>query len=386
MSTTLKLTKLSAALSLALLAPLSANAALMFDPDGTGSSGAYLIDQLDWAPSSMLSAGGNSAAAYYLNAGMNVPTAIVNGEVVYGNYDATDPNIYFNTYTMAKLGNLLLNGSTVSVASGIDLNAITLVAGFTERLTTGSSAGTANFDIITDATDSDLVASGYSDYTNFIEIWYDPDNDANILTGDGFANDGNAILVFRSTLSSLVDGVTATSQFKTTSSTPVALDQTSPDQWTGQQTVSGNGSADPLQALIPTKQCDDPTLGADEACYNNDFFNTLDLLQFVTTNISLTLPSLLQPAPSYAYYSEGGLSAPDLVIYEGDSSATQLGNVNGLLTYSNGTYTASGSDIILTTDINSVVDGRIPEPASLALFGLGLAGFAVRMRSRRRNG
>lgn len=377
-----KLAKLSAAVGLALAAPFAAHAAIMFDPTGTGPGGSYLVDQLDWSPSSAVSDGGNAAAAAYLNANMQVPTGTDpnTGLPVFGNYNATNPNIYFNTYTMAKLGNVLLNGSTVN--TGANLGAITVVAGFTERLAAGSSTGVASFEIVTDPTDASLTASGYSNFKNFVEVYYDPDVDADILTGTGYANDANAVLIYRSTLTSLFAGTYPGGTFTSNQTNPATigpLDTTAPDQWAGQQTVTGSGVSDNMQTVLPTVDC--KVAVGNTPCYDSDFFNTETLLKFALSNISLNLPSQLNPAPSYSYYSDPTLSAPDINTFA--NRATDLGTVNGKLTFVPGTgWVASGPDIILTTDINSVVDGKVPEPATLSMLGIGLAAFGLRARRR----
>lgn len=319
-----------AAATVAQAAPLS------FDPDGTGAGSSYLVDQLDWLPSSVLAQGGNQAIANYLNGG-----------------SGTD--LEFTVLSHFRLGAGLLGGSTVfSTGGGYE---ITAVIGFTEKVTYAAAPGTNPL--------APLGAAAF-DYVNdgnsFVNIYFHGAPNANQLQGTGF-NDGQ--LIFSSTISS------ANGSYSNTGLTPELLDDTpNGDDWNGQLTLPGQGinSNFLIDVAAPT-------------FIDSNFFTNLPLLQFVITNISLNNP-FVATDPSYAFVDKDG----NPVVVTADAGVTTtLGPVNGQLFIdpTSGRISPSGPDFIFSSDVNSSVSATaIPEPGALALSGLalGLLGLAGRRK------
>jgi len=326
-------------------------AAMLLDPDGQSNvnGGTNLapieIEQLDWNQGATLAQGGNQAIANFLNGS-----------------GPTD----FWVYSHATLavgngpGGITLTPSNVDVQAGnatLVNGEYTAVLGFKEKVTSVTTGGgglaTAAFDLVPtpDA---------------FFAVFFDPASNANDLTGDGYT-DGTKILEL---------GVQATAGGTFTVNTaanPVDLDQSNDgDDWNGKQTVTGSGSQQDI--TLELSAANDPDV------YINPDFILNDLVEAMFLNIDLTLPFNGKFNPSYAFNTSTGTAgtADHTVCSPAATPCTgtdTLGSINGGLTKdASGTWVASGSDFMFSTDANSVWRG-VPEPGVLALMGMGLAAF-----------
>jgi hypothetical protein len=302
----------------------------LFDPDGAGAGAAISVTTMDWAPGSVLAVGGNP------DAGLSV------GDLVTDYYQA-------NLTAMLNPGVVFTNG-----AGG---NFFTVVAGFTEQVT-ATGLGFATF------------GNTAAPTTSFFRICAGSSL-ANDLTGGGFAcTDANAILT--GTLQTV-----SSAQFLNLAAPPSLLDQNNVDNWGGQLTVSSIGAAN-ITVLVNS--------------VNNAYFPDLFPLTTIVTALSNT--SLITPYnqadPSYCFSSDGVNSNTNnaaTTFASGCSAGTfqalgTLGPVNGFP----GVLAEFpvGPNFIFQADANTTVihPTTVPEPATLALVGLGLA--AASMISRRR--
>ena len=346
---------------IALVAALAAGSAqaapLVFDPTGADAGGAYTVDSLDWSPSAVLAVNGNQAIANFLN-GSGSTTFQVLSSVSLSSGSLTGPGTQF-----------AILGSTPYE--------ITAVLGYSETITgvTVNPDGTASADF--------SFAAGQPTFAN---IYYGAQaassyalaaaaKDANQLQGTGY---DNGLLIYSSTLTT-TDGSFGTSLSSPCSpnSPTTNLDANgNGNQWntqsggTPQQTVCGNGSnADlVLTAGAPTS-------------INTDFFQNTPLISWVITNVSLIDPFTGQADPAFNF-----VQTPGGALYNVSSSASNtstLGLVNGGIDCSTGTCIPSGADFMFSTDVNSSVQATIPEPGTLALLGIGLAGLGFGVRRRR---
>jgi hypothetical protein len=245
----------------------------------------------------------------------------------------------------ANLGTMVAaDGTTILFANGTGGKFFTFVAGFGETVTAVSDNGAAG-----------IQATFAFDPTNPTNFFYICAQSAggNNLAGTGFAC-ANPILTGVATAVSSSQTVTSVSVVggQTIPTSAGALDQNGTDNRSPTQTVASNGSAD-LTVRVTFA----------DSNYFPDLFSGTNLV-FSFTNTSLITP-FKQADPSFLFSSNG---------HANGDVADNIGTVNGL----------NGPNFQFQADANTSFVRVVPEPATIALLGLGLTGLGVFARKRRR--
>jgi hypothetical protein len=324
----------------------------MFDPTGTGNYLATNLENLDWAPGSLLAQ---------------------NGVTAVNNFVAGSGSTSFNDYYEATLGTYgLTDGSIATMPTGN----LTIVVGLTEHVVgvTGTPGGTG----------TSAQFQWDSGPNNWLEVYYNPGGTplSGQIQGNNF-NQGQLIL--RASITNVNDTI-----FSVTAggSSGGLLDQTGHGLYPNITTISGHGST------TVTAQMGDTSSG----WWDPRFFNFTDGPVFtnltMVQNVGLDTP-FLSVVPSSGFVDSANLGAigtagpaPNLNIGPGTPTGTNpltdgpntVGTDNGV----------SGPDVVFQSDTNQTfaqtagtIPGGIPEPVTAALGGLGLLGLGLSVLRRR---